>query len=53
MTGPIRTMVPPAGIRSTNRFVQLGGAKIASVTGRPTFLRSMSNAATTSMSPGR
>jgi hypothetical protein len=49
----MRTTGPPAGIRSTNRFVQFGGAKIASATGRPTFLRSMSNAATTPMSPGR
>src|SRR5438477_9985855 len=44
---------PVSLIFSQKTFVQLGGEKMALLTSRPTLRRSISNAATTSMSSGR
>ena len=52
-TGPICTIVPEAGRSFSMTMAQLGLAKIASSTGRPTLRLSTSKAATISMSPGR
>ena len=46
-------MAPVSLIFSQKTFVQLGGEKMALLTSRPTLRRSMSKAATISMSPGR
>jgi hypothetical protein len=52
-TQPIFTIAPVSLTFSQNTFVQLGGEKMALLTSSPTLRRSMSKAATISMSPGR
>jgi len=51
-TGPGFTITGLGGMSATIVLVQLGLAKSASCRGRPTLRRSMSNAATTSISAG-
>ncbi len=51
-TGPICTTTSLFAISSAMTRVQLGGAKAASCSGRPTLRRSTSKAATTSTSLG-
>ena len=49
----MRTVTPVSGIGPQKTAVEFGLAKIASLRSLPTLRRSMSNAAATSMSPGR